>query len=66
MIAIKKRILVLSSFAMIGLSGHLSAKPMYDLVIHGGRVMNPENQLDGIRDVGIKNGRIAYVSSPAR
>ena len=51
---------------MIGLSGHLSAKPMYDLVIHGGRVMNPENQLDGIRDVGIKNGRIAYVSSPAR
>ena len=34
---------------------------VYDLVIHGGRVINPESHLDAIRDVGIRNGRIVYV-----
>lgn len=50
---------LITVIAMTGLSCQLSAKPIYDLVIHGGRVINPESNLDGIRDVGIKNGRIA-------
>jgi N-acyl-D-aspartate/D-glutamate deacylase len=34
----------------------------YDLVIHNGRVMNPANGLDSVRDVGIRDGRIAALS----
>jgi N-acyl-D-aspartate/D-glutamate deacylase len=34
----------------------------YDLVIHNGRVMNPANGLDSVRDLGIKGGRIAALS----
>ncbi|MGE3617209.1 MAG: amidohydrolase family protein, partial [Gemmatimonadales bacterium] len=34
----------------------------YDLVIHGGRVIDPETGLDGVRDVGITGGRIVAVS----
>jgi dihydroorotase len=34
----------------------------YDLVIHNGRVMNPANGLDSVRDVGIRDGHIAALS----
>jgi len=34
----------------------------YDLVILNGRVMDPETQLDAVRNVGIKNGRIEAVT----
>jgi dihydroorotase len=34
----------------------------YDLVIHDGRVMNPANGLDSVREVGIRGGRIAALS----
>ena len=34
----------------------------YDLVIEGGRVMDPETGLDGVRNVGISNGKIARIS----
>jgi N-acyl-D-aspartate/D-glutamate deacylase len=34
----------------------------YDLVLHGGRVVDPETRLDARRDVGITNGRIGAVS----
>lgn len=37
----------------------------YDLVLQGGRVIDPETKLDAIRNVGILNGRIAMVSSEA-
>jgi len=35
----------------------------YDLVIRGGRVLDPETGLDGIRDVGISGSKIAAVSA---
>jgi hypothetical protein len=35
----------------------------FDLVIHGGRVIDPETGLDAVRDVGITAGRIAAVST---
>ncbi len=35
----------------------------YDLVIRGGRVMDPESGLDAVRNVGIRAGKIAAVSS---
>src|SRR5262245_14135667 len=35
----------------------------YDLVIAGGRVMDPESQLDQIKHVGIRGGRIEAISN---
>ncbi len=37
----------------------------YDVVILGGRVMDPESGLDGVRNVGIRGGKIAAVSETA-
>jgi N-acyl-D-aspartate/D-glutamate deacylase len=37
--------------------------PAFDLVIRGGRVIDPETGLDAVRDVGIAAGRIAAVSA---
>lgn len=45
----------------------LATMPMlgqsYDVVIRGGRVIDPETGLDGIRDVGIQGSRIAAISA---
>jgi N-acyl-D-aspartate/D-glutamate deacylase len=35
----------------------------YDLVIRGGRVMDPETGLDAVRTIGIRNGVIARVGT---
>jgi N-acyl-D-aspartate/D-glutamate deacylase len=40
----------------------VSAQADYDLVISGGRVIDPETQLDALRHVGIRGGAIAAVS----
>lgn len=37
----------------------------YDLVLHNGRVVDPETSLDAIRDVGIRNGQIVAISEQA-
>jgi N-acyl-D-aspartate/D-glutamate deacylase len=34
----------------------------YDLVIEGGRVMDPESGLDAVRNVGIRDGRVAVIT----
>jgi N-acyl-D-aspartate/D-glutamate deacylase len=45
----------------------LSSIPMafaqqYDLVLEGGRVMDPETGLDAVRNVGVSDGKIARIS----
>lgn len=35
----------------------------YDIVIEGGRVMDPETALDAVRNVGIREGKIARISA---
>jgi N-acyl-D-aspartate/D-glutamate deacylase len=35
----------------------------YDLVIEGGRVIDPETGLDAVRNIGIRDGKIARVSA---
>ena len=40
----------------------LSAQ-QYDLVLEGGRVMDPETGLDAVRSVGIRDGKILAISS---
>src|SRR5277367_6298974 len=37
----------------------------YDLVIEGGRVVDPETELDGVRNVGVRDGKIVRVSVEA-
>jgi dihydroorotase-like cyclic amidohydrolase len=36
---------------------------VYDIVLTGGRVLDPETKLDAIRNVGISNNRIAEISA---
>lgn len=35
----------------------------FDIVLEGGRVMDPETKLDAVRNIGIKNGQIAEIST---
>ena len=35
----------------------------YDLVLTGGRVIDPASQLDGVRNIGISNGTVAAIST---
>ena len=37
-------------------------KPPFDGVVQGGRLIDPRNGIDGIRDIGIRRGRIAAVA----
>ena len=34
----------------------------FDLIIRGGRVIDPAQDIDGVRDVAVKNGTIAQVA----
>lgn len=40
------------------------AERMYDLLIRGGRVIDPFQNLDGVRDVAVTGGRIAALLEP--
>jgi dihydroorotase len=50
----------LALFLVIGVSAFAQAK--YDLLLKGGHVVDAKNQIDGIYDVAIKDGKIAEVS----
>ena len=52
------RLAVLSIVVFAGLANAQT----YELVISGGRVMDPESGLDAVRDVGIIGGKIAAIS----
>ena len=43
-----------------------AAQAEYDLIIKGGRVIDPSLRLDAIRDVAIAGGRIAAVEAKHR
>ena len=51
-------LLLLAAFATI-----LSAQQQYDVVVEGGRVMDPETGLDAVRNVGIRDGKIVRIAS---
>jgi N-acyl-D-aspartate/D-glutamate deacylase len=56
------RSLILFSFLTISA---FAAAQQYDLVLEGGRVMDPETGLDAVRNVGIREGKIVRISSEA-
>ena len=41
----------------------IACAQQYDVVIDGGRVMDPETGMDAVRNLGIRDGRIARISS---
>ncbi|MGE5570688.1 MAG: amidohydrolase/deacetylase family metallohydrolase [Rhodospirillales bacterium] len=54
---------------LLALAGVAAAQPAYDLLLRGGHVIDPRNEISGRRDVAIRNGRIAEVAAnidPAR
>ena len=64
----KKKILSICSLLFITttfLSSHITAQTtiIYDIVINGGRVIDPETKLDAITNVGISDNRIAIITT---
>jgi len=45
------------------LAATFASAQQYDIVLEGGRVMDPETNLDAVRNVGIRGGKIARISS---
>jgi N-acyl-D-aspartate/D-glutamate deacylase len=50
---------------LLPLSSPIVSAQQFDLVLEGGRVMDPETGMDGVRNVGIRDGRIVRISSEA-
>jgi hypothetical protein len=53
------------SLLFLALATTIVSAPQYDLVLEGGRVMDPETGMDAVRNVGIRDGKIARISSEA-
>jgi N-acyl-D-aspartate/D-glutamate deacylase len=56
-------LLVAAAVALTVGSGASNGTETYDVVIANGRVLDPESGLDAIRNVGIRSGKIAAISS---
>jgi hypothetical protein len=56
------RKLIFSLFLLALSTTHVSAQ-QFDLVLEGGRVMDPETGVDAVRNVGIRDGKIVRISS---
>jgi len=50
-------------FLLFLFAGTLLFAQQYDMVLEGGRVMDPESGLDAVRNVGIRDGKIASISA---
>ena len=46
-------------------SAQSTANAAYDRVILGGHVIDPESGLDAIRNIGLRDGRIAVITTAA-
>ncbi len=57
------KISVRSALLAASLTAACSRGPSYDIVIANGRVMDPESGLDGIRNVGVRAGRVEAISA---
>jgi N-acyl-D-aspartate/D-glutamate deacylase len=53
------------SFILLAVFAGVVRAQQYDLVLEGGRVMDPETGLDAVRNVGIRNGKIVRIASEA-
>ena len=53
----------MTKLLLISLASALAAQTNYDLLLQGGRVIDPKNAIDARLDVAIANGRIARVAA---
>jgi dihydroorotase len=60
-IASRREFLCTSTLAAVGAAVSAAQSAQYDLVIRGGRVIDPGQRLDGLLDVAIVGGRIAAI-----
>ncbi|MEJ7619115.1 MAG: amidohydrolase family protein, partial [Pyrinomonadaceae bacterium] len=66
-----KYVCCILSLALIGClspqvhSSSFARTQIYDLVISGGRVIDPESGLDGVRNIGVSGGTIKAITSSA-
>ena len=51
--------------SLIAMSSASAADDAYDVVIVNGRVMDPESGLDAVRNVGLRGGKVAAISTAA-
>ena len=58
------RKLIFSLF-LLALSTTIVSAQQYDLMLEGGRIIDPETGVDAVRNVGIRDGKIVRVSSEA-
>jgi N-acyl-D-aspartate/D-glutamate deacylase len=56
---------VFFSFCLFVVLTTVAAAQQYDLVLEGGRVIDPGTGLDGVRNVGIREGKIIRITSEA-
>jgi N-acyl-D-glutamate deacylase len=50
---------LIAALAITGCVAAHGAEGPFDLVIRGGRIIDPQSGLDGVRNVGIRGSRIA-------
>lgn len=53
----------LISFCLLMFLTNLVAAQQFELVLEGGRVIDPETGLDGVRNVGVRDGKIVRIST---
>jgi len=49
-------------FGVCATAGAQQAATTYDVLLRGGHVIDPRNQIDAVRDVGIKDGKVSAVA----
>jgi len=54
---------LICSLLLLASSAAILSAQQYDLVIEGGRVMDPETGLDAMRNVGIRDGKIVRITA---
>ena len=59
----RRRFLLTAAAGALATRVPLAQAPNYDLIIRGGRVIDPSLRIDGIRDIVIRGGRIAAVEA---
>jgi predicted amidohydrolase len=52
---------VIFLLVLLALSTTIVSAQQFDLVLEGGRVMDPETGLDAVRNVGIRDGKRIFV-----
>ncbi len=53
---------LLQASVLLLLVGSASAQQKYDLLLRGGHVIDPRNQVDAVRDVAIRSGKVEAVA----